>query len=118
MFMLSKLLLREPKSAPVVLVIDVMRRLPLKFEEDDQVRLPSDWHRKSEDREKVKIGENGGLRTKVPAPASGLLQDGGTWRNRRAGMRAHAPPAKRIRCTTSHYMQTVHLRESLSTNFW
>jgi hypothetical protein len=42
MFMLSKLLLSEPKSAPVVLVIEVMRRLPLKFEDDDQVRLPSD----------------------------------------------------------------------------
>ncbi len=42
MFMLSKLLLREPKSAPVVLAFEVMRRLPLKFEDDDHVPLPSD----------------------------------------------------------------------------
>lgn len=44
MFMLSKLLLSEPKSAPVVLTLEVMRRLPLRFDDDDHVRLPSDWH--------------------------------------------------------------------------
>jgi hypothetical protein len=42
MVMLSKLLLSEPKSAPMVLAIDCMRKLPLKFEDDDHVRLPSD----------------------------------------------------------------------------
>ena len=51
MVMLSKLLLSEPKSAPMVLAIDCMRRLPLKFDDDDHVRLPSDCEKEGARRE-------------------------------------------------------------------